>query len=357
MGELRLVVYSDADRLGGAEISVANLLCALSDRVDVTLMGAEPEVLEWVAAHRPGTPVVSTPPVRDKTDLVAMRAHRRELRRLRPDLLQVNLTTMASCQYVLAVAATIRGLPVVAVEHSPLPPPSRSGRALKRWTSSRLAAHVAVGERTAREIEAAASLPPGSVATIPNGVPDRPLAAVARYAPGPTVGTIARLDPVKGIDVLVRALARLPEVTLVVVGDGPERAALERLAVELGVGERVVWTGWLDDARGRLGAFDVFALPSRREGQGIAAVEAMLAELPVVASRVDSVPEVVEDGRTGVLVPPEDPSALAAAITGLLESPEWAVEMGRRARARARERFGPERMARRYEDLYRRLVP
>src|SRR5207302_6028335 len=114
------------------------------------------------------------------------------------------------------------------------------------------------------------------------------------------------------------ALATRPDAALVLVGDGPERRSLAALAGDLGLDDRVLFAGWQTQPRRYLTTVDVFALPSRFEGFPLAVVEAMLAELPVVASAVGSVPEAVREGETGLLVPPDDPARLAAALRRLL---------------------------------------
>lgn len=356
MTTTRLVIYSDATDRGGAEVNVATLLSALSDRISVTLLGSDPGILEWIGSHRHETQVVTLPRVRNKTDLRALWDHRRAISRLQPSIFQANLSSMASCQYALAMAETIRNLPVVAVENSVVPPPSRISRVLKRWTSARLAAHVGVGEAMSRQVEKVAGLTRHSITTIYNGVADRELRKLPRRSDGPTIGTIGRLDPIKGTDVLLRALRHVPDATAVIIGNGEERSALERLARQLGVDDRVHWTGWRDDARDHLTAMDVFVLSSHSEGTPLVVIEAMLAELPVVASGVGSVPEVVLEGETGLLVPPGDPDPLARAIRRLLDDPDRAGRMGRNGRDRALERFSPERMATEYEHLYENLA-
>jgi glycosyltransferase involved in cell wall biosynthesis len=215
-----------------------------------------------------------------------------------------------------------------------------------------VAAHVTVGERSARELERVTGLPPGSVRTIRNGVPDVPLEPLPRPRAGPIIGSLGRLEPTKGFDVLLRALPAIPEATLVLVGEGSDRGALEELADALGVGERVVFAGWSEDARRQLTTFDVFALPSRFEASPLSVLEAMLASLPVVASDVGSVGEAVENGRTGILVAPEDPEALGRALRGLLDDPDRAQALGHRGREQALERFSVDGMVQAYERLY-----
>ena len=139
-------------------------------------------------------------------------------------------------------------------------------RWLKRVVSRRLAAHVAVSERAARLVESYAELLPGSVRVIYSGVPDVSLPPMPRLTSGRVVGSLGRLDELKGYDVLVRALPALPHVTAVLVGDGEARPRLERLAHELGVMERLVITGWENCARAYLATFDGLraALPASR---------------------------------------------------------------------------------------------
>ena len=201
-------------------------------------------------------------------------------------------------------------------------------------------------------VEQAIGLPTGSVRTIYNGVPHSLPPPLARTRPGPVIGSLGRLVPQKSFDVLVRALPSLPRVTAVLVGDGPERVALESLASELGVADRLVVTGWSNNARAYLPTFDVFVLPSRLEGFPLAIVEAMLAALAVVASDVGSVAEAVHEGETGLLVPPDDAVELARALGVLLDDAELRRRMGDRGRIVAAERFTASAMARAFESLY-----
>jgi glycosyltransferase involved in cell wall biosynthesis len=191
------------------------------------------------------------------------------------------------------------------------------------------------------------------VKTIYNPVPDLDLEPLPRAAEGPIVGAVGRLSPEKGFDVFVRALALLPGVTGVLVGDGPERTALERLAAEEGVAGRLVFTGWADEARRHLPGFDVLAVPSRFEALPLIVPEAMLARVPVVAADVGSMAEGIPDADTGVLVPPEDPGRLADALRRLLAEPGRRARLGERGRALALERFSPARAAAAFERLYR----
>ena len=225
-------------------------------------------------------------------------------------------------------------------------------RGLRRLMVRRLAAHVSVGDESARMVEGMVGLAPDSVRTIYNGVPDFDAPPVDRPVPGPAIGSIGRLSPEKGLDVLLRALVDLPGVTAVLVGDGPERDALEQLALELGVADRAIFTGRVPESRVYFPVLDVYVLASRNEGLPLALVEAMLASRPVVATDVGSVSEAIADGETGLLVPPDDAPALARPCARCSTTP-----LGRRRWARQHglapwRAFSAQAMARQYEELY-----
>jgi glycosyltransferase involved in cell wall biosynthesis len=171
---------------------------------------------------------------------------------------------------------------------------------------------------------------------------------------------VGRLAEQKGIDVLIRALPairqRHPGAVVLVLGEGPERAALEALADELGLRDAVFLPGRVGDVAALYGAAEVVVHPVRWEGFGLALLEAMLAARPVVASAVSAAPEIVEDGRTGLLVPPDDPAALAEAVGGLLDDPARAAAFGAAAAERARAEFSVARMADRTLEVYDRAL-
>jgi glycosyltransferase involved in cell wall biosynthesis len=160
---------------------------------------------------------------------------------------------------------------------------------------------------------------------------------------------VSRLTHQKGMDVAIRALPQLPDdLVLVVLGEGPERGELERLARGLGVEQRVFLLGRVPDVAAWLQRAHVFVHPARWEGFGLGVLEAMLAGLPVVASNVSSLPELVVHGETGLLVPPDDAVALAAGVADALER----SELGAAGIARARREFSVARMADRTAALY-----
>ncbi|MBN2491041.1 MAG: glycosyltransferase [Planctomycetes bacterium] len=176
----------------------------------------------------------------------------------------------------------------------------------------------------------------------------------------PVVGCVAHLAWHKGQEFLVRAaprlIARVPEVRILIVGEGPRRAALEAEIRALGVGDRVRLTGFRADVLALVRALDVLAMPSVMEGLNTTLLDAQALGIPVVATRVGGIPEAVADGEGGVLVPPRDPAALAEALADLCADPARRAALGQRGRAWVRERFSVDRMVEGVLAVYRELV-
>jgi glycosyltransferase involved in cell wall biosynthesis len=163
---------------------------------------------------------------------------------------------------------------------------------------------------------------------------------------------VCRLAPQKGLETAVRALPTIPGATLLVLGEGPERAPLTALAERLGVGDRLLLPGRVGNVAALYRRADLVVHPARWEGFGLAMLEAMLAAKPVVAARAGSAPELVVDGLTGLLVPVDDPEALAGAVSSLLADRLRAEAMGRAALDRARAEFSVTKMAGRTLAVY-----
>lgn len=179
-------------------------------------------------------------------------------------------------------------------------------------------------------------------------------------ADAPVVGTVAVLRRQKRLDLWLAAARRLraerPACRFLIVGDGPLRGELEAEAQRLGIAEAVVFAGLQSPVASYVAACDVMMISSEFEGLPLALLEAMAAERAVVATRVGGIPEVVEDGTSGVLVPFGDPDALAAAAGALLVDPERRALLGAAARQRVGAEFGVARMARELESIYRQVA-
>jgi glycosyltransferase involved in cell wall biosynthesis len=352
---IRVAAYTDQPTFGGCDQVLGSLLGGLGPGFEVTVVGIDRAVVEQVAESRPGSATQVLRRVRSKWDLPGIAGHIRAVRDLRPDVIHASLPHPWSCQYAIIAGLVTRGVKTVAVQHAILPARVRRQAWLNHQTLSRLDAHVALAPSQARLIERMARLRPGSMTIIHNGIADFQVEAEPRPVEGPIVGTVGRLAPEKGQDVLIRSLPQVPDLTAVLVGEGPARERLERLAAELGVSDRVLMPGFVPDSRTWMAMYDVFAMPSREEGMPLALIEAMLASRPVVATAIGGMPDVVVDGETGLVVPPEDPDALAEALRGLFADDERRATMGSRARTRAKEEFSFSQMVRGYESLYEEL--
>jgi glycosyltransferase involved in cell wall biosynthesis len=228
---------------------------------------------------------------------------------------------------------------------------------------------IAISQAVRRFLLEVEGAPAEKVAVIPYGLDAEAFARSAHPGafrgqidprPAPLVVFVGRLTRQKGVDVLLRAFADVernhPTARLILAGDGPDRPALMALAQRLGL-RRAMFLGWRSDAADILADADLAVMPSRWEGFGLVALEAMALAKPVVASRVSALPEIVAPEKTGLLVPPGDAGGLAAAIDALLADPARAEAMGRAGQARVRSEFPVGRMAGRTADVYRQLVP
>ena len=235
-----------------------------------------------------------------------------------------------------------------------------------RWADRVIGCTQTITDFTAKRLR----LPPGRVATIANGTPTAPFLE-ARDSPalrgslgiGPddrVIGTVGRLCREKNQSDFLRmareVLDQHPDTRFLIVGDGPMRARLERLAADLGVGERVVFTGPRSDVPDLMSMMSCFVLCSLWEAMPITILEAMAAAVPCVSVDVGGCRDVVEPGKTGWLVTPRDPHALASAVDEVLAQPGRAAEVAGRARALVLEHHTIERCARAHEDLFIRLL-
>lgn len=348
---LRVVVYTDSAGIGGAEISLGHLVATVSEAVEILVAGVSPVVVDAVADRRPTAARLLLP----ERGMDALMAHLLAFHRYKPDIVHINLCTPWAGAIGLLAALSLPTARVVRVDQLPL----RTTDAIALWRtralSLRVDAHVAVGEASSRRMEDFYALGRHSVISIPNGVPD--LAPVPSPSNQPLVlGSIGRLDAMKGHDVLLRAVAQVEGVRVVILGEGGQRQALEALADDCGIRDRLQLPGWVDNPRSYLPTFDLVVLPSRSEGFPLAMVEAMLAARPVVATRVGSVPEAILEGETGLLIEKDDVGGLIKALCHLRDDPALRRQLGLQARAMAIAHFTVEAMTASYEHLWWKLV-
>ncbi|HEX6782276.1 MAG TPA: glycosyltransferase [Solirubrobacterales bacterium] len=361
--------YTDSRVLGGAENAMFMLLGSL-DRVEwepTLLLEDAPEVeplAERAAAL--GVPVRRIAPL----PLGLTGARRvpglvRLLRHERPAVFHAHMSSPVACKWGLAAAVLARVPAVLGSVQVGAYEPDRSSYRQLRALARRVDRYLAVSREIAGELVDDLGWPAGKVEVVYNAV-DAGRAAVPA-PPGlreqlggsetrPLVLTPARLDAQKGHDALLEAAAEVPDALFLIAGEGPERQRLEGRAAELGVAERVRFLGRREDVPQLLAACDVFALPSLYEGSSLAVLEAMAAGIPVVSSAIGGTEELIEDGRSGLLVPPGDALALAAALRRLLGDPRLREELATRARERVDAGLRREQNAERVEGVYRELL-
>lgn len=354
---MRILFLTPTLGVGGAERLVVAESAALAARGHevtvafgfIDVQGA-PLDAAGVARHR-----VSEHHLSGRTLVPWARAVRRIVRDTRPDVLYVHSITAA----VVARAAAPRTPLLVTVHGIASESESRAARIL-RLVRARV---TAVSEQTAdglrrygipnvdvlppgvdiAALRAATHLPARGASILEAerevraGPPDAPVTGHPRFA------CVARQEPEKGVDVLIAAFPRVlqayPEAVLAVIGLGTQMPANRAAAVASGVRERVEFCGVLTNPAPAIAGADVIVLPSRREGLPVVVLEAFALERPVVASDVGGTPDVVRDGDTGWLVPPEDPEALAAALIAAAADPEEARARGARGAALVAERY------------------
>lgn len=292
---------------------------------------------------------------------------RRHVRREEIDVIHTHLT---DADIIGRFIARTLSLPVLSTLHN-VPHNYESQRRdrywLQRFTARYWATHLVAVAPYIRDLYVQKwNIPPTRISAIQNSIRMERFLSVApgvpdsRDAEGPIITNVARLNPQKAQHNLLAALPavleRFPGARLLLVGKGHLEDALRRQADEMGLGKHVVFTGIRHDIPEILARTTVFVLSSKWEGLPLSAIEALAAARPVVVTDVGGVAELVEDRRTGLVVPPDDPAALAQGLLTLLTDPAFAEELGLCGRRRVQRRFSTERFVRQYEALYERLA-
>jgi glycosyltransferase involved in cell wall biosynthesis len=370
---MKVVHIIKATRISGAERHLLILLPALKARgVDVTLILLEAPLYpvdDMVAQLTDaGVPVIRIR-INRHLDWGVVGRIRRALRELRPDVVHTHL--IHADLYGTIAARLARVKTVISSRHNDdnfrrLLPLKLMNRVLWRMTSGGIAISGAIA-RFCVEVEGA---PTKKIATVHYGMALREYdrrearrAALGQHdLPDDAllVGMVCRLIDQKGVSYGLRAFAlvapRHPTAHLLIAGDGARRNALEAEAKALGIAERVHFLGWQKETAPLLAALDVFLMPSLWEGFGLVMLEAMAQSVPIIGSAVSAIPEVVVSGETGLLVPPRDAQALAAALERLLSDTALRRHMGMMGQDRLETSFSVERMAANTAEVYERFT-
>jgi glycosyltransferase involved in cell wall biosynthesis len=364
---LRLLWLIDSLTLGGAEsLTVAFARAARERSIELTVCARttiEGNPLEDEIRAAGG--VVENLGARNLRDVRAFRRLLGIVREGRIDIIHAHLTYAAIWA---GVASLVTRVPSIATMH--VAPPKDAGfrEAARQWIMRRVvnhhAARAVVVSDALRQEFASAGIRRSKLVVVHNGVDVRTSSSDTRRIRRELgvdevallLTAVAVLREGKGIDVLLRAVARIadafPSMRVVIAGEGPKREEWEQLARILGIDGRVIWTGFRRDIDDLLEASDLFIHPTLADAFPTVVLEAMAAGLPVIASRVGGVPEIVDDGVTGKLVPPGNDEALAVAIEEALRTSSWRRDAGAAARERAQREFSIEAWIERLERLY-----
>jgi glycosyltransferase involved in cell wall biosynthesis len=356
---LRVLHVDPERRFSGGETQVLALARHLAERGHQVSVAAHPDGALAARVRDLGLGVMPLL-CRFGHDPVAGLALRRHVAATRADVVHLHTSR------ALSLAPYVpRGVVQVVTRRMDYAP--RGSAPYVRWLYGRVDAVIAIS-RAARAALAARGLDPERIEIVPSGVDTASFAALdgasARAALGLVPGgevlaIVASLHMRKGHAVLLEALAQLARAgrtpVCLVAGTGPEGESLQDRARALGVAGQLRWLGQVADVRPVLAAADVVVMPSLAEGLGVAAIEGMAAGRPVVASAVGGLPELIADGVQGLLVPPRDPAALAAALARCLDDAALRVRLGAAGRSRA-DAFSTAAMARGTEAVYERAL-
>jgi glycosyltransferase involved in cell wall biosynthesis len=364
-----LYLFTDSAGFGGAEESLLTLLAGLDRDAWAPTLVHHPErgVAPLVERARElGADLWPVPRMPD--GLPGVRGVPRfawHLRKRRPAVFHAHLTWPLGCKFGLAGAVLARVPAIVGtVQLFPEFAPTALAVLQQRVLASGVDRYLAVSEHVEARLRQAFHWPSRKIAVVPNAID------LARFAGerdldlyrslssdgAAVVLTVARLEEQKGLEYLLEAASRLPEVRFAIAGEGSARVALQQRAAALGVDGRVVFLGRRTDVPRLLAACDLFVLPSLWEGLPISVLEAMAAGKPVVATAIGGTAEAVIHGQTGMLVPARDGPALADAIATLLGDRALAGRLAMAALERVRSRFSSEAMVAAVVSVYEELL-
>jgi len=246
----------------------------------------------------------------------------------------------------------------VATEHLFVDIPYHHSRWIERLVAPGIHRYIAVSDHVAKQLRTVLPFMSHKLDVVHNGIPTVKFLRTEKKPTRerPVVLTVARLSHQKGIRYLLDAAAQIPHAEFWIAGDGPDRNALLSHAAQLQIADRVKFLGHVTDIAATLWQADLFVLPSLFEGLPVSVLEAMAAGVPVIATDVGGTREEIRSGETGVLVPPSDAEALAAAICLLLNDPALAQRLAESAQQSVRQEFSVETMVRQTTEIYDRVL-
>jgi glycogen(starch) synthase len=366
---MKILFWSDSfwPQIGGVQVLGMALLRALRARGHDCLIVTRQDTIDLPSRDEySGMPVYRFPFIGtlqqgDVAGLVRLRQRLAAVKaEFRADV--IHLYQPGPAGFLHLMTADVHPAPVVVTLHGAFPESALESHAIRgrllrsaQWITTCSAAILADTRARLPEVTDRTSV-------ILNSLEPPALARAPMDFAAPRLLCVGRVVPQKGFDLAVDALARLtarfPKARLLIAGDGESRPELERQVEALGIETKVDFLGWVDPSRiaALINTSSIVVMPSRFEPFGLVALEAAQMGRPVIASRIDGLPEIVVHGETGLLVPVEDSGALADGIDHLLNRPELACRMGEAARQRATDLFDWDRHVDGYESVYRMVV-
>ena len=365
MKDKTVVAYLVRPAEGGIKSHLLTLLSGLDKtRFEPVLICPQSTSLyaEAEAAGYRVVPLEIVGELNPKKDWQAVKELRRILHRTKPDILHIH---SAKAGLIGRLAVLFIKRPKVVLTFHSFVFDERVGkrrRVLISWIERRLLAVtdriLAVSKALKIELRSKMGLRDDMITVIPNGVVFSDILKPERD--GTRIGTVSRLAPQKGLDIFLKSAAlvhaKIPAARFVIVGDGPQKTELEMLAAELGIRDRVEFMGYRQDVISIIAGFDVFVLASTWETFGLTLVEALSQEVPVVASNVGGIPEIVDGTSTGLLAETGNPESFAEQICRLLNDKELAERLARNGCRSVRAQFGAELMVKRTQEIYNSLL-
>lgn len=279
------------------------------------------------------------------------------------ELIHAHVWNPASCRYAYLASKSCK-IPLVITEHDP-GEISPLKTAFKKWLLKNVSKIIAISEENAKILKALYPQVANRISVVHNGIDikefEKKIAHIQNNSDQngtKTILTVAALHPRKGLKYLIEAFAKINDRTLrlQIVGEGPQKQELQELAQKLDISNQVEFLGWRNDIPKIMASANLFVLPSLHEAFGLVLLEAILAKLPIIATNSGGIPEIIEDNKNGLLVPPKDTDALANAIKTLLENDELNKKFIQAGLEKVYEKFNAETMAEKTASLYDKIL-
>ena len=362
-----VVHYIDSTDVGGAEKMLLTILKGL-DRdkwSPVIIYHREPGLKQFVEnLNALELDSISLPRIGSWRDFSGFASFIKKLREIKPSIFHAHLVWNLKCSYGIIAAYLSRVPLLVATQYAYQQTKARRQIIFQKLISRMVDRYIAVSKGLADSLNKALYSNDKTV-IIHNGINTKkfriPPSDTLKNQLGVKSGTpiilaIARLEKIKGLEFLIRAAPEVPQAVFALAGEGAEKENFKGLAARYDIKDRIIFLGHRDDIPELLSSCDVFVLPSLNDALPLSILEAMAAQKPVVASNINGIDEEVIHNQTGLLVPKENPEALAEAINSLISDTEYAKKLGEAGRVRVEEHFSSDTMLKRITDLYVELL-